>query len=812
LEPFEGRPWMTLDNDFRLGDWVIRPHTNTVVGPEGETHVEPKAMQVLALLAHRAGQVVSKQEILTDVWEGTFVSDEVLPNAIWELRKALGDDAKKPRFIQTLPKKGYRLIAPVSPAEAEFPLNGASRHEERPSQRARIRVAIALAVALAAVVWLAIRFVRPEGRSAASDTNYSVLVMGFDNNSSGEDVAWLGTGIPTMLRTGLAEVPGVHVVSDERLDRTALEQGEARQEVARRAGADALIAGSIFRQGEEYRIDVQIENLREARIVAAHSARGQDVFRLADELTGWVRDTLNVGRPAESPIQPLREMTTTSLEAFRLYNEGVQARRHLRLEDARRLLLKSVEIDPGFALAYFELQRIAGWSQDDEAYEEFHQKTLEHQDRLPPLKRELMEAMALGSDDPERAESLLRGVIERLPHEEEAYMLLSHLYRKTYREEDGVEILRRGVAAVPHSGYLRLNYGYALLRRGRYPEAIDEFETYARLNPEEANPWDSLGEAYLIAGIPERALEKYAQALEVDPHFGSSHLGRAWAFGQLGRFDDTLAELDSIRDDFPPHFTAADLAFFRAYILARVGRYRDAYAILTGLEEGSSPKLGIAVHLMQALLDIERGSNDEALAKIEESSSAFAGEGDSSLRQFAGLSRLLGGVAACRAGKLSQAKEYLGELGEIYEARNPRERWWYQLLLGEVALASEDPRAALTAFEEGEPKQKLTFSVATLFENLGGSLIFRDGPARARMSAGDDEAALEAYRELLRPDIGQKWTALLEPRYYLELARLEKKAGAREEAAEHYREFLRLWYGADGDLPELQEARAFLSG
>ena len=93
---------MVLDNDFQLGEWRVKPHTNMIEGSDGEAHLEPKAMQVLALLAQRAGDVVQKQEILEDVWDGTYVSDEVLPNAIWELRKALGDDAKKPRFIQTL--------------------------------------------------------------------------------------------------------------------------------------------------------------------------------------------------------------------------------------------------------------------------------------------------------------------------------------------------------------------------------------------------------------------------------------------------------------------------------------------------------------------------------------------------------------------------------------------------------------------------------------------------------------------------------------------------------------------------------------
>ena len=98
---------MVLDNDFQLGEWRVKPQTNMIEGSDGEAHLEPKAMQVLALLAQRAGDVVHKQEILEDVWDGTYVSDEVLPNAIWELRKALGDASSKP-----FPKRGTASSLP----------------------------------------------------------------------------------------------------------------------------------------------------------------------------------------------------------------------------------------------------------------------------------------------------------------------------------------------------------------------------------------------------------------------------------------------------------------------------------------------------------------------------------------------------------------------------------------------------------------------------------------------------------------------------------------------------------------------------
>jgi adenylate cyclase len=807
---------MALDSDFRLGEWLVKPHTNSVVGPGGESHVEPKAMQVLAFLAGRPGEVVSKQEILTDVWEGTFVSDEVLPNAIWELRKALGDDAKRPRFIQTLPKKGYRLIAPVASTsllEVSETGGDAGAAPQRPRLRRGLLLPAAAAVGLVAAGLLLARSQRGDITGPSGRSERSVLVMGFENHTSAPDLAWLTTGVPTMLRTGLAEMPHVRVVSEQGL----VEDGADRREIARNAGATAVVAGSIFKQGAEYRIDVQVEDVEEARILAARSARGEDVFRLVDDLTHWVRDSVSAGPPkARDPIPPLREMTTTSLEAFRLYSEGLEARRHVRVQDARRLFTEAVALDPGFALAYLELQEIAIWQQDEKSYQSMRAKTLEHQDRLPPQKRMMLEAVEIWKTDPARAEQILRDVIERSPEEEDAYLQLSHLYRSNYQNEESLAILERGVVAAPQSGHLRLQYGYGLLWQGRYPEAIHQFEVYSRINPEEANPWDSMGEAYLIAGIPERALEKYARALEIDERFSASHVGRAWAFGELGDFRAALSEIEAVGSETPPHMTADELALFRAYLLSRAGRYREADSVLSLLEESkpASPGLPEAIQRFRALLAIERGNPTAALRILEaapkpaEASSKPKGAGS---RQLEAFSLLLGGVAAARTGDLSRAKEHLAELGEVHDARDPREKWWYHLLLGELALASGDPRAAYASFTQGEPRHKLPFNVTKLFENLGGSLILRDGAARAKASAGDRRAAIEAYRDLLRPDIGQKWTAVLEPRFHLELARLAKMDGDDAEALKHYRNFLELWSDADPGTPELVEARRYLA-
>ncbi len=104
-----------LQNGFRIGELHhVEPSLNSVTGPAGTTRLEPKVMQVLVCLATQAGQVVPKERLMRTVWPDTFVGDDVLTRCISELRRVFGDDVKNTHFIQTIPKSGYRLMAPVS--------------------------------------------------------------------------------------------------------------------------------------------------------------------------------------------------------------------------------------------------------------------------------------------------------------------------------------------------------------------------------------------------------------------------------------------------------------------------------------------------------------------------------------------------------------------------------------------------------------------------------------------------------------------------------------------------------------------------
>src|SRR5436853_2022236 len=105
-----------VNGNFRIGEFLIEPQINSITGAEKIARIEPKVMQVLIRLAEHAGEVVPKEKLIQAVWSDTFVTDDVLTRAISELRKVFEDDPKEPRFIQTIPRSGYRLIAPVSDA------------------------------------------------------------------------------------------------------------------------------------------------------------------------------------------------------------------------------------------------------------------------------------------------------------------------------------------------------------------------------------------------------------------------------------------------------------------------------------------------------------------------------------------------------------------------------------------------------------------------------------------------------------------------------------------------------------------------
>lgn len=111
---------------FRVGEWLVEPSLNRISNDEISVRLQLKVMDVLVCLAERAGEVVTRQEIIDRVWATEYIADNTLTHAIAEIRAALGDDAREPRYIETIPRRGYRMIAPVAPFDADRVQSGGS--------------------------------------------------------------------------------------------------------------------------------------------------------------------------------------------------------------------------------------------------------------------------------------------------------------------------------------------------------------------------------------------------------------------------------------------------------------------------------------------------------------------------------------------------------------------------------------------------------------------------------------------------------------------------------------------------------------
>ena len=203
-----------LRNGFRMGEWIVRPIEGLIDGRDGSRHLQPKSMDVLLCLASAPNHIVERDDLIEQVWGRTAVTDEPLTRCIHEIRRELSDTRDKPTYIQTIPKRGYRLIAPVEPAESNEVVNKPHpRILEWLSSRRIIGLTAGTAILaiLAGVVvslWPA-----PPAIVPAQDLN-SIAVLPFESEDGDtENYEWLGVGIAEDLLNLLSWVEDLEVAA-----------------------------------------------------------------------------------------------------------------------------------------------------------------------------------------------------------------------------------------------------------------------------------------------------------------------------------------------------------------------------------------------------------------------------------------------------------------------------------------------------------------------------------------------------------------------------------------------------------------------
>lgn len=363
----QGGEAVAADNDFnkgfRLGAWTVVPEHGEV-SKDGETYrLEPKVMDVLRSLARRGGGLVTKQQLVDDVWQGRPVTDEVISRCISALRTQLGDDHRQPEYIETLPKRGYRLIARVEPlgapaspvpaAESSPAPPGTPEITARPARPRRYGIRHGLAVvAAAALVYAVVRWLAPDAPTGDFE---SVAVLPFTNVSAEQD-QYLADGVTEELTYALTQLPDLKVAartSASQFRDTALDV----REIARQIGVDGIIEGSVRREGEDLRVTAQLVDARTGYQMWAVTFDGSvsDVFRLQRRVAERVRDSIGAGGPRARSLAAREPGDPAAYDLYLRGRYALNRRGAASLEHAITLFRQSIAIDPGYGPAYLEL-------------------------------------------------------------------------------------------------------------------------------------------------------------------------------------------------------------------------------------------------------------------------------------------------------------------------------------------------------------------------------------------------------------------------------------------------------------------------
>lgn len=573
---------------FRVGEWLVIPAENRIAGTNRRScHVSPKAMDVLVCLAGGLGAVRSKDELLTQVWGTRFISQGVLANAVRELRNALGDNARHPRFIETIPKRGYRLVQPpAEPAPAGPP--PANRQPRRP--RIWLASVVLILVGGTLGLWTGITRAPAPARLAVLDFQ--------DLTPAPGDPAFTH-GMTAMLITEMARLKGLRVISGSGADHlTELATADDFTAVARRLGAQLLLQGTVLRADGHVRVTVRL----------VKGATGRDVWGgsfesdLAD-VPGLQRDVARaVAREMRLELRPgertsLARARDVNPAALLEYTKGL----HLydQWDDGQSLkrsvvhFQRAIDLDPRFAPARAHLARslVALAMVEQLAPADVYVRArnaaraaLRLDDQLADAHAALALVRLLLEWDFKGAEAQAVKALELNPSSVFGYETLSLVYVAEGRMRENLIAMQRAHALAPLNYYANLRLAWSYYRAGRYRESVAVLKSTLELYPEKRVPHLFLASDYALLRQPAEAVTQCAASgfaciwvrthlgldnpLEADPkkylaqkfvpaRLRSDRTRLAAALADLGDADDAFSSLERAVDEGRP-----DVALF----------------------------------------------------------------------------------------------------------------------------------------------------------------------------------------------------------------------------------------------------------
>ena len=749
---------------LRFGRFEFDPAAGELRTNGEKSYLQEQPFRVLSMLVERPGQLITREELKKRLWPSdTFVDfDHSLNRAVNRLRDALEDSAEQPRYIETLPRRGYRFIAPIE-RDAESPQLSASRHIQK-KRWGILVMAGAFTIALATGAFFHFH------RAPALTETDTIVLLDFAN-STGDTV--FDDTLKQALSIQLSQSPFLNMLSDQRMNETLQMMGhpadkrvgeKAALEICQRTQSAAVLAGSIARLGSQYVISLKAVNCQTGAPLAqeqVQAASKEDVLKALGGACTKLREKLGESvNSIEKFNVPIFEATTPSLEALKSVGLGKKTEGEKGSAEAIPFFQRAIELDPNFATAYAFL---AG------SYSNLGENKLASENiaRAYQLRER--------GSEPEKLEFtffyniLVTGDLERA---NQALTLDAQVY--------------------PRRPFSHLCLGLIYSQMGFYEKSLAEALETVRLTPEAGGiEYGNLVGCYMSLNrfSEAKAVYQQMQSRKID---GPSLHGYLYARAFLER--DT-AEMDRqvawsqdkpIKDSYLG--MQADTEAFFGHL--QKARELSARAV-DGSRHNGQKEAAAEWRMDSAIREAEFGNPDRAR---QETNSAL-------LLASTRDTQILAALALARAGDPARARKMADELAREFPMNTMLNAYWLPTIRAAIEIERKNPARAVellhtaSTYELGTPGPM----GATIYP------VYVRGQAELLLHHGSD-AATEFQKFLDHPSIVLSFPFGALAR--LGIARAYAMQGDTVKARAAYQDFLTLWKDADPDIPILKEAKA----
>jgi len=547
---------------FQVGDWRVEPATDRLIQGDQEVKLEPRVMDLLLCLASQPGEVLTREHLEATVWAGMVVGYDALTSAMIKLRRAFNDDSRNPQIIETVAKRGYRLIAKVTKATYEIPATGGTDEEEitptedrTPSPvRQYNRKSLVATASIILVIGIGLIIYKytqttdsptptpaaTEQRSETTIAKPGIIVLPFVNLSDDPKQEYFSDGITEDLIVDLSRFSGLLVIAPYS-SFMYKKRGTDIKALAKELNVNYVVEGSVRRNKDNLRVNVQLVDAATGSNLWAQrfDRRTTDIFSVQDDIRRNIVNAMSITLTEEEEKLEQRRYTS-NFEAYDYFLRGLSnlVKRASAADNnqARDLMEKAVALDPKFArataalaLTYADAYRF-NWSDDPD-------KTAK-------------EAIEYG----ERA-------IQLDPNSPQAHWILGYISLFVRRDyERAIEMGERTIKLDPNNsdGYTVLGVTYVFSNEPGRAKSL--MQHLMKINPHYPSQVPSiLGLSNLLMGNYEESLAAYDESLLINPTRVQSNVFKIVVLFRMGRIDDAKWQVDqllSMHPDFDVHIWA----------------------------------------------------------------------------------------------------------------------------------------------------------------------------------------------------------------------------------------------------------------